>query len=73
MVKKFLKTVPNQRTIKVRKSATDKEHRYTTNNLEALAEASRNLETLGGFKLYIYLAKNQNNYEVALSSADFKK
>lgn len=67
-----IKTVPHQRTIKISKSATDKTHKYTTNNLEAIAEASKNLETLGGFKLYMYFAKNQNNYEVALSSADFR-
>ena len=72
MESKRIKTVPHQRTIKISKSATDKAHKYTTNNLEAIAEASRNLETLGGFKLYMYFAKNQNNYEVALSSADFK-
>ncbi len=72
MNKKELKTVPHQRTIKVKKSATDRAHKYTANNLEALAEASKNLQSLGGFKLYMYLAKNQNDYELALSSADFK-
>ena len=70
---KKIKTVPNQRTIKVGKSTTDKAHKYTMNNLEALAEASKNLQTLGGFKLYMYLAKNQDDYEFALSSADFKE
>jgi len=67
------KTVPHQRTIKVSKSTTDKTHKYTINNLEALEKASKNLQTLGGFKLYMYLAKNQNEYEFALSSADFKE
>lgn len=70
---KNLKTVPHQRTVKVSKSATDKAHKYTTNNLEALAEANKNLQSLGGFKLYMYLAKNQNNYDFALSSTDFKE
>lgn len=70
---KNLKTVPHQRTVKVSKSATDKTHKYTTNNLEALAEASKNLQSLGGFKLYMYLAKNQESYELALSNADFKE
>ncbi len=65
------RSVPNQRKINVYKTATDKTHKYTTNNLEALAEASKNLNTLGGFKLYMYLAKNQDNYHFALSSADF--
>ena len=66
-----MKTVPNQRTITVSKAKTDKQHRYTTNNLEALDEAARRLQSKGGFKLYIYLAKNQDNYSFALSSADF--
>lgn len=69
---KKIKTVPNQRTLKVNKSATDKSHKYTINNLEALAEASQKLQSLGGFKLYMYIAKNQSNFEFALSSADFK-
>lgn len=67
------KTVPHQRTVKVKKTATDKKHKYTSNNLEALAEASRNLQTLGGFKLYMYFAKNQDDYNFALSSTDFKE
>ena len=64
-------TVPNQRTIKVKKEPTDKEHLYTTNNLEAVDEAARYLQSKAGFKLYYYIAKNQNNYEFALSSKDF--
>lgn len=72
-MEKKIKTVPHQRTVKVSKSATDKAHKYTMNNLEALAEASRNLQSLGGFKLYMYLAKNQENYYLALSNADFKE
>lgn len=51
-------TVPNQRTITVSKEKTDKQHRYTANNLEALDEAARRLQSKGGFKLYMYLAKN---------------
>lgn len=64
-------TVPNQRTITVSKAKTDKQHLYTANNLEALDEAARRLQSKGGFKLYMYLAKNQDNYSFALSSADF--
>lgn len=66
-----MKTVPNQRIIKINKSPTDKQHLYTTNNLQALFEAMRNLTSFCGFKLYMYLAKNQNNYDLALSSTDF--
>ena len=64
-------TVPNQRTITVNKEKTDKQHRYTANNLAALDEAARLLQSKGGFKLYMYLAKNQDKYYFALSSADF--
>lgn len=63
--------VPNQRTITVKKEQADKNHLYTINNLQALDEAVNVLQSKGGFKLYMYLAKNQNNYNFALSSADF--
>ena len=66
-----MKIVPNQRTIEVVKMRADKEHKYTTNNLEALDEAALRLQTKGGFKLYMYIAKNQNGYNFSLSSSDF--
>ena len=53
--------VPHQREITVRKELTDRSHKYTANNLAALDEAARRLQSKGGFKLYMYLAKNQNN------------
>ena len=67
-----IKTVPNQRIIEVNKAPTDKQHLYTANNLSAIDEAAAALQSAGGFKLYIYLAKNQNKYCFALSSADFQ-
>lgn len=66
-----IKTVPHQRVIEVNKEPTDKQHLYTANNLAAIDEAAGKLQSIGGFKLYIYLAKNQNKYTFALSSADF--
>lgn len=63
--------VPNQREITVAKAPTDKAHLYTANNLAALDEAARRLQSKGGFKLYMYLAKNQNKYSFNLSSNDF--
>ena len=33
-------SVPNQRTITVNKELTDKQHKYTANNLAALDEAA---------------------------------
>lgn len=71
MVSKQVKTVPNQRTISVSKQPTDKQHKYTANNLDALDEAASRLQSKGGFKLYMYLAKNQDKYYFALSSSAF--
>lgn len=67
----ILKTVPNQRIISVVKEIANKDNLYTINNLKALNEAAKRLQSKGGFKLYIYIAKNQNNYKFALSSSDF--
>lgn len=66
-----IKTVPNQRIVEINKAITDKDHLYTKNNLEALGRAAKKLQSIGGFKLYMYLAKNQEKYAFALSSADF--
>lgn len=63
--------VPNQREITVAKEPTDKKHLYTANNLAALDEAAKRLQSKGGFKLYMYLAKNQDKYNFNLSSTDF--
>lgn len=63
-------TVQNQDTIKINKSPADKKNIYTVINLEALKEAVNDLNT-SAFKLYIYLAKNQNNYTMALSRKAF--
>lgn len=68
---KKVETVPNQRTITVSKQPTDRQHKYTANNLDALDEAALRLQSKGGFKLYMYLAKNQDKYYFALSSAAF--
>lgn len=65
--------VPNQRQITVSKQKCDKTHKYTANNLDALDEAAGRLQSKGGFKLYMYLAKNQDKYNFNLSSTDFMK
>ena len=69
---KQLQTVPNQRTINIKKvdEKTNKIEGYTINNRPGLAEAAQRLQSKGGFKLYMYLAKN-NDFTMALSSADF--
>ena len=64
-------SVPNQRQITINKEPTNKSNLYTANNLAALDEAARRLQSKGGFKLYMYLAKNQDKYKFDLSSSDF--
>lgn len=66
-----MKTFNNQRIIKVTKEPTDKKHIYTMNNLAALDDAVYKLQSKAGIKLWIYMAKNQDNYNFALSSSDF--
>ena len=70
-IKEKMPKVPNQREITVAKEPTDKKHLYTANNLAALDEAAKRLQSKGGFKLYMYLAKNQDKYSFNLSSTDF--
>lgn len=66
-----IESVPNQRILTIHKEPTDKQHKYTVNNLEAMGEAAKRLQSKGGFKLYMYLAKNQDKYNFALSSTEF--
>lgn len=63
--------VPNQRTVSVHKEECSKKNKYTVNNLATLDEAARMLQSKGGFKLYMYMAKNQDKYNFELSSSDF--
>ena len=67
-----LKTVPNQKVITVKKQPTDKQNYYTMINLNALESAGRDLKS-GAFKLWVYFAKNQNNYTFALSSKEVQE
>lgn len=64
-----IKTVPNQKVVKVNKEKCDKQNLYAAINLEAMEQAAINLDA-GAFKLWCYFAKNQNGYEFALSSKD---
>lgn len=68
-----MNTVPNQLVITVQKEKTDKQHLYSCINLEALDLAAMQLKSVGAFKLWMYIAKNQNQYEFALSRADFMR
>lgn len=61
-----IKTVPNQKVIKVNKEICNKDNKYAAINLEAMESAASELDA-GAFKLWVYFAKNQNGYEFALS------
>lgn len=65
-----MKVVENQKIVIVNKEASDKEHPYSIINLIAAENAGM---TLNGneFKLWFYIAKNQNGYSFALSKASF--
>jgi predicted transcriptional regulator len=65
-------TYPNQKVICVHKIPVNNKELYTQINLNAINKA---LETLSGnaFKLFIYIAKNQNNHKFALSCSDIIK
>ena len=65
-------SVPNQRNITINKQPTNKQNLFTANNLDALDQAAGRLTSAAGFKLYMYLAKNQDKYNFWLSSADFE-
>lgn len=61
-----IKTVPNQKVVKVEKQET-KGKIFSQIEMDALEAAGRDLDA-GAFKLWVYFAKNQNGYEFALSS-----
>lgn len=59
--------VPNQKTVTIaERIKRDKEHLYSTSNLDALQYAMNNLKG-ESFKLWSYLNKNQDNYTLELS------
>ena len=60
--------VPNQKITQVHKEACDKQHIYALINADALPNAMITLKPTS-FKLWLYFAKNQNNYQFELSSA----
>lgn len=64
-----METVANQKVVKVQKEECNKNHLYSTYQLDALQYAMIDLkgET---FKLWVYLGKNQNGYTFALSKVD---
>lgn len=67
-----MRTNPNQKVVTVDKEICDTEHLYAKINLAAMEKAAQDLDA-GPFKLWIYFAKNQNNYTFALSNKDAKE
>ena len=64
-----MKTYANQKVITINKAKTDRENTYATINKECLMKAITEL-THNELKIYLYLASNQNGFQLALSSAD---
>ena len=59
--------VPNQKTVAVNKEKCDKNNLYMCLNIDALQNAMKDL-TPAQLKVWMYFAKNQNNYVFELSS-----
>ena len=72
-IERTVKVVPNQKLIVVNKAESNKKNLYCILNLQALDRAANVLQKKASFKLYVYLAKNQNKYIFALSSQDFEE
>lgn len=64
-----MNTVPNQKVITTKGAKHDKNNIYATLNIRAMEIAMSTLKP-NAFKLWCYMAKNQNNYTFALSGAD---
>ena len=64
-----METVANQKTITTKSAKHDKNNIYATLNIEAMEQAMALLKP-NTYKVWCYLAKNQNGYEFALSCVD---
>ena len=64
---------PNQKTIKIKKVPCNDIDLYTKIDLPTLQKAMKELTTMGEMKLWLYLAKNQDNYICELSLEHCKK
>ena len=65
-------TVENQKTVTTNGAKHDKENIYAKLNIDAM-ETAMTLLKPNAFKLWCYMAKNQNNYTFALSAVDVCK
>lgn len=64
-----METVPNQRVIRTRSTIHDEKHIYAKISIAAMEEAMALLKP-NAYKLWCYMAKNQDNYTFALSCVD---
>lgn len=64
-----METNPNQKVITTHWTQKDETHLYSKINIDAMEEAMALLKP-NTFKLWCYMAKNQNNYTFALSCVD---
>lgn len=63
-----MQTVPNQQIVSVNKEKCDKENIYAKINLDAIAQAVKDLSK-AEFQVWLYFAKNQQGYTFAVSPA----
>ncbi|QOS66729.1 hypothetical protein GS424_009130 [Eggerthella guodeyinii] len=71
MRESYTYTFPNQKIVEVVKTEC-KDKLFAIYNMEVLLMAAQNLDA-GAFKLWCYLAMNQNGYKFALSSQDARE
>ena len=64
-----MNTFENQKTITTNAAQHNKNNIYAALNIDAMSEAMELLKP-NTFKLWCYMAKNQNNYTFALSCVD---
>lgn len=60
---------PNQKIVTIHKAATDEKNIYMRLNIQALFDASKGFSE-AELKVFLYLAGNQDNYQMALSTED---
>ena len=65
-----MKVSEGQKVLLVNKEPCDKNHYYSVTNLESIDYAALHLKGVA-FQMWLYIAKNQNNYEFALSCNAF--
>lgn len=65
-------TSPNQRIVRINKEPCGTTNLYAKINLDAMKSAMIDL-TNAEFQMWLYFAKNQNNYDLVLSQVNAEK